>query len=162
MDMTTTTTPRPMLTQEQRAMLRQDSIERRAAHDALAAAAAFPTAGATVPGTTWTDGTTAEPAVITSSQARQLRELIRRGVTWWRGHSRPEVKLATVQSMGGRGHLVVRLEIGSVGDEGTLAEVFGREYFALYLGRRGGVSAVVKAGRVVRGRAAWNAQPERR
>ena len=51
-----------------------------------------------------------------------------------------EFKVWQVEELNGCGIVSVVLETGLVGDEGTLAQVFGRDRAHMFVGKRGGVT----------------------
>ena len=62
------------------------------------------------------------------------------------GH--PETKEIKEKSIEGLGHCIsMVIEVGEIGDEGTLAAVFGRQRAHIFIGPKGGCSTYTKSRR---------------
>ena len=77
---------------------------------------------------------------LTGSQAKALCNILHKADTFDfnRGKGNYEIKEYTVR--GYDSFVSVILEVGMVGDEGTLAQVYARDRVHLFIGKRGGIT----------------------
>ena len=89
---------------------------------------------------------------MTEKQARALCRILKEAEVFdmSRGAGKYEIKEYTVEEM--ENFLSVVLEVGMIEDEGTLAQVFGRDRVHLFIGKRGGITYYVwtKSGKMVK------------